>query len=368
MCKELDGTVCGETSNSEPMGIEEGEALFSIRRLGIALVVFSAAAAACHWLGSNSLMVYDGAYFIKSKEPIFASHDVMALIGIVPVRPLFLFTFYLNYLLTGMDPFYFRLVNALMSACAGIVLTLFAMMLFTIPGANVPGTRRSKQWVSLFLGLLFVVHPLQSLVVLYIWQREAVMAYLFYFSSLTAYMAVRSRLMESAALGYSLTSILFLAGMLSKENLATVPVALLLAEFTILGQTPRQCLRRALIIAGIFLPSVIVYLAVTNAIHEPHSELVQGITARLLDHYTYGGVTVVEVIMTQCRIFFSYLFMMLFPFVRDVEFMRAEIISRSLLNPPTTLAAVCGVTALVGGAVLLVRRSPLISFGILSCS
>ena len=362
---ELAGTVCSETGTNAPGGTARSEGLFSLRELGIAFVVFSAAAVACHWLGFSSLLVYDGAYFIKSKEPIFASHDVMALVSIVPVRPLFLFTFYLNYLLTGMDPFYFRLVNALMSVCAGLVLTLFAMMSFSIPGADVPGTRRDKQWVSLFLGLLFVVHPLQSLVVLYVWQREAVMACLFYFSSLTAYTAVRSGRIESAALGYFLTSVLFLAGMLSKENLATVPAALILVEFTMLRQTLCQCLRRAPIIAAIFLPSIVAYLVVTNAIHEPHSELVHGITARLVNHYTYGGLSIAEVIMTQCRVFFSYVFMMLFPFLRDVEFMRAEIISRSLLNPSITLAAVCGVIALVTGAVLLVRRSPLISFGIL---
>lgn len=320
---------------------------------------------ACHWLGSDALLVYDSAYFIKSKEPIFASHDVLALVSIVPVRPLFLFTFYLNYLLTGMDPVYFRMTNALMSAGAGIVLSLVAMMAFELPGVNLPGSRHAKQWASFFLGLLFVVHPLQSLVVLYVWQREAVMACLFYFSSLAAYLATRSGRIGPPALGYFLTSLLFLAGMLSKENLATVPAVLLLTEFTILGQTIRQSVRRILIIAAIILPSVIGYLMVTSTLHSPESELVQGVGARLLDHYKYGGVSIAEVIMTQCRIFFSYVFMMLFPFVRDVEFMRAEIISRSLLDPPVTLAALCGVVALVAGAVLLVRRSPLISFGIL---
>jgi len=357
--------VCSGTGTSELGADAKNARLFSPREIGIAFVVFSAAAVACHWLGSDALFVYDGAYFIKSKEPIFASHDVIALVSIVPVRPLFLFTYYLNYLLTGMDPIYFRMTNALMSAGAGIVLSLVAMMAFHLPGVNVPGTHRTKQWVSLFLGLLFVVHPLQSLVVLYEWQREAVMAYLFYFSSLAAYLATRTRRIETPALGYFLTSFLFLAGMLSKENLATVPAVLLLAEFTILGQSLRQTFRRALIIAAIILPSVIAYLLVTNALHSPDSELVQGVGARLLDHYKYGGVSVAEVIMTQCRIFFSYVFMMLFPFVRDVEFMRAEIISRSLLDPPVTLAAMCGVIALVGSAILLVRRSPLISFGIL---
>ncbi|MDQ7784716.1 MAG: tetratricopeptide repeat protein [Desulfomonilaceae bacterium] len=365
MCKENSDTLCPEEPKGDRGDGADCERLFSARQLGLAFAVFSAAAAACHWLGFSSLLVYDGAYFINSKEPVFAHHDVLGLVGIVPARPLFLFTYYLNYLVTGMDPFFFRLTNALICAGSGVVLSLTAMMVFQLPGVNVPGTRRAKQWTSLFLGLLFVVHPLQSFVVLYVWQREAAMACLFYFSSLAAYLAVRSNRITNPAWGYFLTSSLFLAGMLSKENLATLPAALLLAECTILRQTLRQAFRRALLIAAIILPSVIAYLVITNALHQPHSELVRGVAARLLDHYTYGGVSIPEVLMTQCRVFFSYVFMMLFPFARDVEFMRAEIISRSLLNPPVTLAAVCGVIALLGSALVLIKRSPAVSFGIL---
>ena len=339
--------------------------LRSFARIGTIVLAFLAAGIAGNLPGFNALMVYDGAYFINSKEPIFASHDVLSLISIVPVRPLFLFTFYLNYLFTGMDPFYFRLLNAIMVALSGMALAMLAMMIFKIPGLPVPGTRRTQQYVALFLGLLFAVHPLQSLVVLYAWQREAIMACLFYFSSLAAYLATRSGRFKHSIWGYVLTSGLFLAGMLSKENVATLPVIALLAEVTLMRQTLRQAFKRGLIITVVFLPSVLAYLLVTNLLHMPHSELVHGIVDRLMDHYKHGGLNFFEVVLTQCRIFFSYVFMMLFPFVRDVEFMRAETISRSLLNPPATLAAVGGVIALMGTGLLLIRRSPLISFGML---
>ena len=92
----------------------------------------------------------------------------------------------------------------------------------------------------MFLGILFTVHPLQSMVVLYAWQREAIMGCLFYYSALAAYVAVRSERIPLTA-GYGATAVLFLAGMLSKENVATLPVAVMLAEMTLFGRGPGTC-------------------------------------------------------------------------------------------------------------------------------
>lgn len=323
-----------------------------------ALVVLSIT---CHYLGLSSLMVYDGAYFIKSKEPIFIQHDVMQIVSIVPVRPLFLLTFYLNYLIAGMDPFYLRLVNAVMVAFGGLALTALALLVFAIPGLNLPGSKRDKQNVAMLLGALFTVHPLQSLVVLYEWQREAIMGCLFYYAAIAAYVAVRAERM-SGSKGYTAAAVLFLAGMLSKENVATVPLSLMLAELTLFRQGLRDLFNRGITVCCVFGLPFLAYLFVTHLLHAEHSELVKGIIPRLVDHYNQADVGPIEVILTQSRIFFSYLYMMVFPFAGNVELMRAEIVSRSLFQPPTTIAAVTGIIAVIGVAIAQIRRRPLLSF------
>ena len=133
--------------------------LLSRRQILGLLAVLSLLAVACHYAGFNSLMAYDEAYFLKGKAPVFAQHDVLQLIGIVPIRPLFLFTFYLNYLTTGMDPFYFRLTNAIMLAASGLALTVSFILIFDMGDLNLPGSRQTRQAVGILLGLLFVAHP-----------------------------------------------------------------------------------------------------------------------------------------------------------------------------------------------------------------
>jgi tetratricopeptide (TPR) repeat protein len=347
------------------MNSPPGSRLFSATQIGIMLAILVILAVACQYLGFKALMVYDEAYFIKSKEPVFAQHDVLRLIAIVPVRPLFLFSFYVNYLVTGMDPFFFRLTNALMVAAGGLALAFVAALLFDIPHLRVPGSRSARLGVSFFLAALFVAHPLQSFVVLYAWQREAIMGYLFYYAALAVYLGLRSGRILSATRGYILCSVLFLLGMVSKENVATLPLAMILMEVTLFRQSWKETCRKALTLGLFMVPAALLYLAITRFLHQPDSELVQGIVPRLIDHYQQSGLQWWEVILTECRVFFSYVGMMLFPVPANMEFMRSEVISRSLLDPPVTGPAVAGVSALVATGVILIRRKPIIAFGIL---
>lgn len=360
MSQENEQSLCkrnGESPSTSPF--------FSWAQIILIFLVFLVLGLACHWGGMNARTVYDGAYFVSAKQPLLASHDMARILGMIPVRPLFVFTFYLNYLAAGLDPFYLRVLNVGFLAGAGLALVLLVMTVFRIPGLSLPGSIRVKQLVSVLMGTLFVIHPLQSFVVLYVWQREAIMACLFVYWGLAVYVATRSGRFANPFVGYGVTAVIFLAGMLSKENVAVLPALMVLAELTVFRQGAGPLMKRVGTIALVLLPSVVLYLVTTRILHGTHSEMEQSVFERLSLYYATGGLSIAEVAMTQCRIFFSYVSMMLFPFMGDVEFMRAEIVSRSLLNPPETLLAVTGVVALAVAGCALMRRSPVIAFGIL---
>jgi len=173
---------------------------------GVLFLLFFAVVFALQRSGFGSEMVYDSAYFINSKAEVFKQHEWMKILSIVPARPLFLLSFCLNYLATGMDAYYFRVGNALLLAATGLSLTLLAVVILEMPGLDIPGTRREKRVVSALLGLLFVAHPLQTYVVIYLWQREAIMACLFYFAGIASYLAGRTGLFRSPAAPYFLTA------------------------------------------------------------------------------------------------------------------------------------------------------------------
>ncbi len=347
----------GETDVKRP--------LFSVLSLCLIFLVFFALAFALQHKGFNSAMVYDGAALIYNNADKFAEGDPVKIIRLVPVRPLFMLSIYYNYWLSGVDPYYFRVINTVFVAAGGLTLVLLFMIIFEIPGLRIPGTRLDKQSISVFLGLLFVVHPLQTFVVLYEWQREASMAYLFYFLTLATYLAARSGRFRHTIPAYIITAILFFLGILSKENLATVPVVLGLAELILFRQNVRDLLKRALIVALITIPPIVAYILVTRHFHGAAGANSWEIFSRIAGYYKWSGQTPLKVVLTESRVFFSYLFMALAPFFLTPEFVRAETVSTSLLTPPVTLAACAGVLALMGIGIGLMRKKPVISFGIL---
>jgi protein O-mannosyl-transferase len=329
------------------------------------LSVFFAVAVALHHSGFHSRMIYDSLGYISQNAPIFARHDILGIMGIVPARPLFMLTLYANYLWAGMDPYGLRLVNALILAASGVAMAFLSLQIFQISTLRLPGTNGQKRAVGVLLGLWFVVHPLQSLVVLYIVQREAILGCFFYFSALAVYLAGRSGRLSRPTRTYVLTSALFLAGMLSKENVVTLPMVLLLAEMTLLRQDVRQLIRRAAIIALIALPPFVGYLVLVHGLHGPDATYTQGIWNRLSQYYQAAALTPVEVLLTESRVLFTYLGMIAAPFWIGVQLVAVQTISRSLLNPSVTLAAVAGAGVLVGLGLAMVRRQPLVAFGIL---
>ena len=359
----LDGRTNSEIAHDANGYPGDGKPWIKFFGLFLIFLMFVAIGFGLHHPGFYAPMVYDSSYFINSKAALFTQHEVAKLVSIVPSRPLFLLTFYLNYLVTGMEPYYFRVGNVLFLAGTGLALVLLATIILEIPGLRVPGTRLGKRAVAVLLGLLFVAHPLQSYVILYIWQREAIMGCLFYFAGLAAYLAARSGRLRHEIIGYLGAAILFLAGMLSKENVVTFPVVLVLAELILLGRGFKDLIKRALPLAGVVIPVGVAYALATHYLHGAASEIGKGAFSRIIDHYSYAGVSPVQVALTESRTLFSYLWMILVPY--DVEFIRPEIVSKSLVNPPGTLAACVGWAGLLGISIALARKKPLLAFGIL---
>ncbi|MBI5568362.1 MAG: tetratricopeptide repeat protein [Desulfomonile tiedjei] len=330
-----------------------------------ALLLYFAAAYAVHHDGFRSPMIYDSKGMIQNNAHLFARHEPLDVIAIIPARPLFMLTLYANYVWKGMDPYSFRVVNAAISAAAGLALAVLAFVVFRMPRLNIPGTAFHKGLVSFFLGLLFVVHPLQTFTVLYIIQREAIMACFFYFAALAAYLAARCSGGGRAWGLFALCGILFLAGMLSKENLITLPMVLLLAEATLFRASFRQILSRGAIFAAITVAVLLVSQVITYNLHGAQTLHAQAILDRLRQHYHEAGLNPVQVVLTQCRVFFLYVVMVLAPFAVQMLLVKAVTVSSSLLDPPETLAAVAGMVVWIGLGCALIRRMPVIAFGLL---
>ncbi len=169
-------------------------------------------------------------------------------------------------------------------------------------------------WPALFAALFFLVHPVQTQAITYVIQRATALAAGCYLLALLFYLKSRY-----------LFSLLFAAGaILSKEFALTLPLALLLAEFTF-PSGPRGERR----IAGRLLPYFLLVLVIPALFLLHHDNLYYNDPA---------GLSRGSYLLTQSRVLITYLRLIILPLNQQVDYDYPEIISFFSAGPALYLA------------------------------
>jgi protein O-mannosyl-transferase len=335
----------------------------SLMFLILLFAAFVALDTALYLGGLSAPLFYDSVQLIE-KAYAFAGYDSSDLIQIAAYRrSIPTLSFYFNYLATGLDPLYYRLTNVVLHAASAVSVAVFVYLLTVIPSLRVPGTVNEKRAVAVFMGLLFLVHPLQVFFVLYVWQRMALMAGLFFFASLACYLAARTKRRPYPVLGYGASFLLFLFALASKENAIALIPTVLMIEYCIgdwRGKTTARHWRIAAG-AGIALTGLLWMISHTKVGAAWTPGTIMGVAGR---YYRESGLTFGEVALTQFRVWFSYLYMIVVPAPSNILLVKAVTISKSLTNPPITMAAFGGAVVLLVTGLILLRKSRLSGIGI----
>lgn len=267
----------------------------------------------------------------------------------VPTRFLLAISFALNYQAGGLEVFGYHLVNLLVHIAAGLAsfwLVRLILRAHRLKEANLPGMP-----LALFTALVFVVHPIQTQSVTYIVQRGESMASLFYLLSLAMYLAAREsrgRARGAFMVGALAASV---AGLFSKEIVASLPGAILLADLLLLERDTAR--RRAVRL----LPFV--------ALVACHAILVArawGTEARVGDSFGQETLGPWQYLLTQVHVLPRYLRLLAIPTGQNLDYDFP--ISRTLWEP-STLAWFGALAALASLAVAMTRRAPLVAFCLL---
>lgn len=195
----------------------------------------------------GQFMLDDIHTFVQNSSPVRKSwpitEDWRALF--LQQRPLVNFTFAINYILVGSNPWGYHLANLVIHAMAALVLMdLLRRALLT------PRLARhvSPQWarpLALTAAAIWALHPVQAQSVTYIIQRSESMMGLFYL--LVIYCGLRSiessqprrRWWQAAAVAASCL------GMCSKQVMVTAPLMMLLFDRVLLSRSFRQAIGRS---------------------------------------------------------------------------------------------------------------------------
>ena len=141
-------------------------------------------------------------------------------------RPIVFLSFAMNYALGGLNPWGYHLFNVAVHILAG--LTLYGVMRRTL----------ISEWLAAAVALIWLVHPLQTESVTYIWQRCELLMGLFYL--LTLYCVIRST-NSTRSLWWQAAAVVSCAlGMASKEVMVTAPVVVMLYDRIFLAESWRE--------------------------------------------------------------------------------------------------------------------------------
>jgi len=281
----------------------------------------------------------------------------------IQTRALSMLTFAFNYYFFGVKPFSFKLVNLFIHLLNGVGLFILANQLLNVyRRIHQPElTQDTVYFISLATAAAWLFHPLNLTGVLYIVQRMTSLATLFMIAGLCFYVWGRSRLWDfKSGLHLILIGLLVFGplALLSKENGALLPLFMFVIEISLFrfrSQVGRIDKRIAgFFVAALLLPAIGCMIWLTK---DPQ---------RFLSGYAVRPFNMEERLLTEARVLVFYLRLIFAPSLAKLGFYHDDIaVSYGWLNPLSTLPSVITVIALLFSAFFLLKKSPLVSLGIL---
>jgi len=269
-------------------------------------------------------------------------------------RPVAQLSFALNYFFSNFDPFAFKATNLAIHFTSGLLVFYLALHLLT---AAMPLAKRQNILIAGWgVATLWLLHPLQLLPVLHVVQRMTSLSAFFLLAALLLHILGRERGGRSGATRLILAwGFLWPLSFFSKETGALFPLFVLAWELILrrsaYGSLDRFA-RGFAIFAGLALLAGVAYV---------FTPAMQWLWAG----YDLRAFSLVERLLTEGRVLWFYLGLILFPRLEAFGLYHDDIaISTSLLTPWTTLPALAGLAGLVWFSWRTRTRAPLLSFGI----
>lgn len=273
-------------------------------------------------------------------------------------RPISMLTFAANYYFSDFDPYWFKLTNLLIHTLN--TLLVYCLYVLLIKSCNIKEEPAAKyHLLAVVLAALWALNPIQVTSVLYVVQRMTSLSSAFVLMGLILHIWVRQRQVwdRPSQICFAVAWALCLPmAMLSKET--GVLFLLYVAAYEgVLHRNVNGSLDR---FAKIYL--ALLSLAGVFLLFDLFFSLGPG----LLQPYDIRNFTLVERLMTESRIIWAYIKMIVVPNLSDFGLYHDDfVISKGLFEPVETFVAICGLFISLVAAWLMRNKVPVVSFGII---
>jgi hypothetical protein len=269
-------------------------------------------------------------------------------------RPVAYLTLAANYAVGGTDPFGYHVVNVLIHLLTTAVIYLLVRTTLAMPAMR-PRYGASAHAVALLGALLWAIHPIQVTAVTYVIQRMASLAAMFSLASLLCFArGLQAPAFARKAAWVAAAVALGLLAFGSKQNAVMLPVSMALYVWVFRPGDPARPTNRR---RWLFAAGAVILVGMVALYHVGPDALLRG--------YRDRPFTLFQRLITEPRVLWFYLWMLVYPINARFTLLHDFEVSTGVLNPWTTLPAMVLLLAAAGVAAGQRGRRPLLAFGVL---
>jgi hypothetical protein len=279
---------------------------------------------------------------------------------LIPARPVANISVGLNHLFSGLDPAPYHWTNLVIHLAVGLALFWTLRLFQQHHDAEERGV-----WLALLFVFIFLVHPLNIQAVTYVIQRMTSLSTLFVLLGLASYIRGRHQPVNGKRVGWFGVAFLCAAlAMGSKEIGYLLIPLLLLYEYCFFGRewrlqfteklTPQS--RRVLItvtVIGVLILTLLFWQFLDSRIHWMET----------LPRRDFSGL---ERVLTQGRVQFFYLSLLLWPAPSRLSLDHSIAVSRGIFDPVSTAFALIAWAIIILFALRNIRQRPALAFPVLA--
>jgi hypothetical protein len=321
--------------------------------------------------GINGPYVFDDGENITLNEPVAISslninniYDAALSNNNALKRPLAALSFGLNHYFAGgfEDTLPFKITNLFIHLCNSILVYVLTLLLLKSPGLR----QISRNWnLNITAGLVaaaWSLHPIQLTSVLYVVQRMTSLSALFVLAGLIVFLHGRHLLSATGKKGFPIMYAGITAGTVlglgAKENAILLPLFALTIEYVLFARDKFAIpvKRKLWFFYIILLLAPLLFFSGYSILHPEF----------ITNGYLELHFTLFERLLTQSRILWIYVSLILYPSVHRLGLFHDDInISHGFFDPLSTLPALIGICGIVVFAITRARQYPVIALSVL---
>jgi len=259
-------------------------------------------------------------------------------------RPLLMFSYWVDYQISGDSPYLYHLVNIIFHLGGGAMVFLIIRRLLAWAGVDL----WPREPVAAFAAGLFLLHPLQTEAVAYVASRSENLSVMLLYAAFAVFLYRRGD--QISWIRAIVVVLLFGMAVATKEHTAVLPALLLLADYYFNPGFSFGGIRRNW---RLYAPIVIAGAVSARFVWRTLSQAdTAGFSVEGLPWHLY--------FLTQCKVIWIYLRMFLLPFGQSVDHDYPLVDS---VTDPLALAGMAALVLVAGLAWWFRKDYPLASFG-----